>query len=209
MDFLGYIDKLLRKSHIVFGLTLLPTLLVKPIDNIKNSNINFEKINLAINNFNNIIVNIYDLDLYYILLFLIPFFIGTTFPDIDMKFKIFVKNKSDRFLYHRQITHSLLLNISLIYCSLYYLADRTEFYFIFTAFLLGIFTHLIADMLTGSIPIFLYGHYGKQFSRIGVTRIIPKNMHKIFTEKLPKVLNKYIIIIIIFNLIIFSIRFFI
>jgi len=198
---------MLKKSHRVFGLTLLPSLLINKINNINPNNQFEQHLNKVINSFNEIISSFHDMNMLYMSLFLILFFIGVTFPDIDMKCKFFYHNKAERYLYHRQLTHSLSLNLILLYYSLFYLPDYTYLYFGATAFLLGISTHLIADMLTGSIPIFLYGHYGIPFRRIGITIFFPKSMHKIFTEKLPKLLNKHVSIIILVNSIIFILIF--
>ena len=121
------------------------------------------------------IYNIHDM-IYYVFhkptilslcLFLIITLMGGLFPDIDFKFKYLMsdENKNKAYLYHRQITHSLLLWLGILGFSIY---ERNIYVFFFV---FGVMVHLIGDMLTGSIPIFLYGKYYNHFSRIGIDRI--------------------------------------
>jgi len=194
---------MLKKSHRVFGLTLLPALLIAPL----NIQTNIDFIQKPVTYWNQFQLDIGD-NLFISLGFLLLFFLGTTFPDIDMKFKVFFKDKSKRYLYHRQFTHSLFLNIGLLWATLYYLPNYTNYYILVTGFLLGITTHLLADMLTGSVPFLLYGHYGIPFMRIGITSFIPKSIHTIFTEEFPKMLNKNLYILVFLNLIPLNLRLF-
>ena len=95
---------------------------------------------------------------------------GATIPDWDLKLKYVYHDYSGKkqYLYHRQITHSLFIWILFGYLS-YNLNNIYLFYFV-----VGVYTHLIADMLTGSIPILFYGRYYDYFSRIGLDRFYPK-----------------------------------
>lgn len=96
------------------------------------------------------------------ILFLIAFYIGITLPDIDLLFKNMFGDPDGkkRYLYHRQITHSIVLWIALFYISI------TQHDFVWSIGLLGlslgVFTHLIGDMVTGSVPLFLHADYRKQ-----------------------------------------------
>lgn len=202
-----------KNSHRALAISLSPLLFI-PIPTITNSlfeKINiFQHINKTIQNYNsffeellNSIINIPNaligLDLFItlmlifkILIFSIGYFYGSTLPDLDRYFKYLYK-KSDwnkRYLYHRQTTHGLLFSMILFFVSVNYISDP----FIMAALLgitLGIITHQIGDMLTGSIPILFYAPYYIRFSRIGITVFLPKSLHSIFTEKLPNFFNKY------------------
>lgn len=124
------------------------------------------------------------------MLFFLFYFIGSTFPDIDLKFKVFYKDPSKRYLYHRQFTHSILLSIIMLYVSFVWLYSiNTTIASIFIGLTLGIITHQIGDMLTGSVPILFYGHYARRFSRFGITVFLPRSAHPVFTQKFPKWLN--------------------
>jgi len=184
---------MLKKSHIAFGFSLLPAIFIKPIENIStipyaNEKI-VEKINFMIDNFNAIIYG-YGSNILLSALFLFAFYIGTFISDEDMKLKRLVHDPSRRYLYHRQFTHSILFTLFFFLYSLYYIPIYTSSYPIFVGFFLGVLTHLLGDMLTGNIPWFLYGHYGKPFMRFGITSFLPKNTHSFITEKLPKILDK-------------------
>lgn len=104
---------------------------------------------------------------------------GGIFPDFDLKLRKFMpsdkKNKS--YLYHRQITHSLLLWAGVFTLSVY--LENVYLFF----FACGWFIHLLGDMLTGSVPILLWGKYYHFFSRIGIDKITiffndKKKIHK-------------------------------
>jgi len=94
------------------------------------------------------------------------YYLGIRFPDIDLLLKKFLNKKTAklRYLYHRQITHSFFLTI----IGLFYFSNNLYL----VIFFYGILTHLIADMLTGSVPLFLTGKYYKTLSlfslRIGI-----------------------------------------
>jgi len=109
-----------------------------------------------------------------------------------MKLKIFLPpaQRRETFRYHRQITHSILLWLGLLWYSLYFLPSITDFSMLLTYLSLGVITHLIGDMLTGSIPWLLYAPYYIRFSRIGITVFLPKVIHKIFTRTFPTWLNE-------------------
>lgn len=114
-------------------------------------------------------------------LLVITLFSASKIIDQDLKFAMFLpKNlRHKRYLYHRQITHSLMLWLILFIIGLFgfhsdlnslissvsYLNFNINYYILF--FAIGGLSHLFADMLTGSVPIFLWGHYGKGM-RIGI-----------------------------------------
>jgi uncharacterized integral membrane protein len=200
---------MLKKSHRSLAVSLTPLFLI-PIENI-NSPFLGEFINKLIINqhfFINYILNINNI-LFSLLSFIIYLY-ASTFPDYDRYLKIFYsnENKNKRYLYHRQITHSLLLFIIIFSYSLYNI-QNTEYYIFLYTFSLGILTHIIGDILTGSVPILFYSPYYIRFGRIGITTFLPHSLHKIFTEKFPKYLNKHykkiFFIIFIINLIIYNI----
>lgn len=107
----------------------------------------------------------------------ITMFSASKIIDQDMKFAYFLPKdmRHKRYLYHRQITHSLILWIGLLFYSLFGIPNNLmdiqtlslniNYYLFF--FAIGGLTHLFADMLTGSIPIFLWGKYSRGF-RIGL-----------------------------------------
>lgn len=101
---------------------------------------------------------------------IISVMIGAKLPDLDLKLKHLLPKdlQNKRYLYHRQFTHSLLLWLGIGYYS--YISNFVPLFYL----VLGVMTHLIADMLTGSIPIGIYGRYKKPFSRIGLNINITK-----------------------------------
>ena len=122
--------------------------------------------------------------LFFILLLLTLF--GSIFPDYDLKLKEFFNDPygKRRYLYHRQITHSLLLWILAFFYASY---TQNIYLFYFT---IGGISHLFGDMITGTIPIFLWGKYYKPLSRIGIG-VIYKNPN--FYSKLSSFLDKAMI----------------
>jgi membrane-bound metal-dependent hydrolase YbcI (DUF457 family) len=102
------------------------------------------------------------------------FFLGIKFPDIDLLLKNYMPSSISnlRYLYHRQFTHSILLVLFA------FLVFNNNIYSVI--FVYGILTHLIADMITGSVPLFFNGVYYKSFNpftlRIGI------DMFYIFTK---------------------------
>ena len=183
---------MLKKSHLSLTASLLPLAVINP-ELILNKN---EFIINALNSIN------YSISTGLFLLFV---YLGTIFPDYDRYFKFLLpKNiKNLRYLYHRQFTHSLLIPIILLYLALFKVNNIFE-YAILLGFSFGLISHLIGDMITGSVPILFYAKYYVRFSRIGITIFLPKVLHKYFTEKLPKYLNKNLWIFFI-NFIIVSI----
>jgi len=117
--------------------------------------------------------------------------IGGITPDIDLKFKyVFNDEKGKkRYLYHRQITHSLILWLGLFFYSAY---TKNPYMFYFS---LGGLSHLFGDMITGSVPVLLWGKYYNYFSRIGLDRIYG---NPVFYSKLANFLDKFMIIITAF-----------
>ena len=187
---------MLKKSHKALAISMLPLFMtnfppfhtnISYIDNLIDKY--YTEINTMLN-FHNITKSITMLSLFIAL-----FYIGSLIPDLDLKFKNFYKkeDKNKLYLYHRQFTHSILLFLILFISSLSYFPNIIGDLAIgLTAFSLGIFTHLLGDMLTGSIPILFYGHYYNRFSRIGITTFLPHFMHPLFTKEIPKWIERHI-----------------
>jgi len=212
---------MLKNSHISFGLALTPLLFIPlKYKNIVND-INFiDHIEKGYFKFLSFFSS-FNFSLFYFSLLIfsvILYVIGTTLPDVDIKLK-FLFSKEDRgkrFLYHRQYTHGFLVwlfilcyflyNLSFLKISLF--SNQVFIDILFISLSLGVLTHLIGDMLTGSVPWLFYGHYGKKISRIGITIFLPKTLHSFFTKELPDWLNKNLWIfgiLFLINLIIFFI----
>jgi membrane-bound metal-dependent hydrolase YbcI (DUF457 family) len=188
---------MLKRSHRAFALSLFPLTLIK-INNVQATN--FEIFNLIINKYNETISLVSTVSIWPVL-FLLAYWYGSTFPDIDHKFKYLYKKEDwhKRYLYHRQTTHSILfLSLMLILSLIYSERYIGHFGIIITAMSLGMFAHIIGDMMTGSVPWLLYAPYYRRFARIGITVFLPKAAHKVFTEKLPKYFDKnmYIFVLI-------------
>lgn len=111
------------------------------------------------------------------ILFTITMISASKIIDQDLKLAIFLPKdmRHKRYLYHRQITHSLILWLVILGIGLFGINTNLQeiinlnfninYYILF--FAIGGLSHLIADMLTGSIPIFLWGKYKRGF-RIGL-----------------------------------------
>ncbi len=181
---------MLKKSHRGLAVAIAPLLFIK-VNNVEASN--FEIINLIINNYNLMVTEISKIS-FFLPLYLIVYFYGSTFPDIDHNFKYFYKKEdwNKRYLYHRQTTHSILLLIIMFIYSLLYGYNVFGIYtYLITALSLGMFAHILGDMITGSVPWFFYAPYYRKFSRIGITIFLPKIIHPVFTDKFPKYINKH------------------
>jgi len=165
------------KGHISTSLVLfipLVELYNKTLEFLTNKSI------LEINSLSNLGIFNNNINVITILVFYIVYFIGERIPDLDLKLKIIFKNK-EQYHYHRQLTHSLLIDISIIVLGIY----LENIYVSLIG--LGILSHLIADMITGSIPLFLYGKYYNSFVRIGISKkVVGENLYSFFTKELPK-----------------------
>ncbi len=169
------------------------------IDIYINSYVNFYNLlpTFNLNTTDNVIYFFYNIIFISLLIFL-----GSSFPDTDTWWRKklgFWKeekntNLSDeeqyklRFqfaVYHRQITHSLLLHSLLLFYCFYYLGLNYKnydlllpltFVKILFYFELGVFTHLIADIFVGSggIPIFFNGHWKNKSARLSL-KLSPNN----------------------------------
>ncbi len=131
---------------------------------------------------------------YIVFISIVFYWVGSTVIDfIDFKIiKPFLskENRKYPYLYHRQWTHSFLLHVFLLAVIIYFIKITGSIWLYPLLFLsLGVWTHLITDMMTGTIPIFLFGHYAKTGSRIGINSIIPKSLHPFFSKKLPKIFD--------------------
>jgi hypothetical protein len=157
------------------------------------------------------VVNYLTVDLYIFIASFIAFWIGSTIID-TIDFKILKKlinvdnlpsydiekdrNRDGKivyepkhYLYHRQITHSVLLHLILFMGSFFFLGSNSYVIILFM-FSFGIWTHLIMDFFTGSIPLLFKAPYYKKFHRIGITTFLPKFMHKGFTKFLPAIMDR-------------------
>lgn len=107
-----------------------------------------------------------------ILLFLA--YLGGRIPDWDL---FFVPDGADwrtRVKIHRQTTHSIILIAGLTFLAYYNLSESR--YVEFALYLcIGLCSHLLADVVTGSIPVFLYGGYPRGI-RIGIRNDNLKNL---------------------------------
>lgn len=111
--------------------------------------------------------------------------------DLKIAFILPKDMRHKRYLYHRQITHSLILWVGLLYYSIYGIPANLQnlihneininYYLFF--FAIGGISHLIADMLTGSVPIFLWGKYNRGF-RIGLNIEVTKKIFVTLGDKL-------------------------
>lgn len=112
------------------------------------------------------------------------YFLGGLFPDMDMRFKVFFQN-APYWKYHRQITHSLFIFIPLSVWGFY------ENIYVF-AFCMGVFSHLIPDMITGNVPFLAIWNKSYQSGfpwRIGF-KIFGKDGNKTFVETFEKLSKK-------------------
>jgi len=191
-----------KKSHKLLAVSLLPLAFV-PIsvinsnkgDTVLISNI-FTTVNEYINGYNLLIDSLFSsyISIVYMAIFLLFYYIGSTLPDLDLKLKYLypVRDRHKRYLYHRQITHSILVSLSLLVYGIYLFNGGGTLgllSYIIVGLALGIITHQIGDMITGSIPILLYAPYYIRFARIGITVFLPRSIHPIFTEQFPIFLN--------------------
>lgn len=138
------------------------------------------------------------------LIFGLTAFISSTLPDKDFLLKVFYhKDKRNlTYLYHRQLTHSILLFLLILYFIPKNLSSEID-YAIFYGFIYGVGSHLIADMLTGTIPILFNGSYYSYFTRIGLITFLPKTCHDFFTKKLSIISDNNLwiyFVLLIFNI---------
>lgn len=134
-------------------------------------------------------VSIYEM----VALLLITMISASKIIDQDLKFAAFLPKdlRSKRYLYHRQITHSLFIWLGILYFGLFGFNSNLQsvidlkfninYYIMF--FAIGGLSHLLADMLTGSIPILLWGKYGRGF-RIGLNIEFTKKIFVYLGDKL-------------------------
>jgi len=128
----------------------------------------------------------------------LAYFIGSVAMDwIDFNIlKHLASNKEDHTTFHRQITHGFFPNLALLALSIYsieYFNNAWAYVGVF--FMIGVWTHLIMDMLTGSIPWFFYSDYRSNWGRVGINRIMPKILRPIFNEFLPTIADKKITVL--------------
>lgn len=93
-------------------------------------------------------------------------YLGGRAPDWDL---FLVPDNADwrtRIKIHRQTTHSLIL-ISGLSAFAYFNLENNYLFEYLAYFCVGLLSHLAADVVTGSIPVFLYGGYPRGM-RIGI-----------------------------------------
>ena len=92
---------------------------------------------------------------------------GGKAPDYDLLLVDKNANYIERSKIHRQTTHSIVLIIGLTYIA-YQAALKNYQMELAVYFCVGLVSHLIADVVTGTIPILFYGDPRKPFRRIGI-----------------------------------------
>lgn len=100
---------------------------------------------------------------YAFLLSIFAYYFGALLPDFDLVLKYFFDagTGKTRYLYHRQTTHSILLWAFLFWWGITnHSTSVLAFYLSWVS--LGVFTHLLADMITGSVPVGPYASYQKK-----------------------------------------------
>ncbi|ANE33850.1 metal-dependent hydrolase [Campylobacter hyointestinalis] len=130
----------------------------------------------------------------YVILYVVASVWGAMLPNYDLHFaRFYGDRKEERFRYHRQWTHSILLWTILTAIAVYtFYAGLNPLIWVFLIGLcVGGWSHLFGDMITGSVPWGFYGKYYDRFSRFGITIFLPRSIHPIFTDKFPKRLEKH------------------
>lgn len=183
-------------GHKGSAVAMFPIMTLIPVT--QNIQTEYELVNHVLNELRNVLDTFFSLGETngYIMLFsLIFFWIGATIID-TIDFKLIRPMMSEHkqkyhYFYHRQWTHGLLLNLVITLGIFYLLIFSYNPYFFLLLFLsLGVWTHLLTDMISGSIPIVIFGNYKSKGARIGITKILPKKYHQIFTRKLPKYFDR-------------------
>jgi len=121
--------------------------------------------------------------LYYIFAFFF-FSAGSHFPDLDLNLKHFYGNKP-QFFYHRTfLTHSLLTHLGLLFISIStpFPEINKEYYAILFYFEIGVLTHLLGDIITGSIPLLGQKYVKNEFkiSRFLIMPALNNIIYKLF-----------------------------
>lgn len=117
---------------------------------------------LEIEGFENVINNIYTTDTYLaMVVFTLLFMFGSILPDYDYKFKHLYSKETPYWVYHRQITHSLVGFLGLGFY-LYLNINNSDFFILGFALVGGVLTHLLADMITGTVPLWTHGNYNSK-----------------------------------------------
>lgn len=100
--------------------------------------------------------------------------LGGKAPDWDLYFVDKDASWQDRCKVHRQITHSTVLTL-ILFVITFLMSKTNPWWEVATYFTIGLLSHLVADILTGTVPIGLYGDYRNMSSRIGVRNQSIKN----------------------------------
>lgn len=114
-------------------------------------------------------------------------FLGSLIPDLDFKLFGWLPQFDPKryWEYHRQITHSFILWASLLVFGYF----NNIFVFWFS---IGVFTHLIADIITGNIPFLSFWNkgYNDNFpKRIGF-KLFGSNANKILIDMIENFSKK-------------------
>ena len=100
--------------------------------------------------------------------------LGGKAPDWDLYFVDKEASWQDRCKVHRQITHSTILILAL-FAFTFFMSRTSPWWEIATYFSVGLLSHLVADIVTGTVPIGIYGDYRSSGSRIGIKNQSIKN----------------------------------
>jgi len=141
----------------------------------------------------------YEIIMAYAMIFFV-FTSGAHFPDLDLNLKHIYPSGTPNYLYHRTLlTHSFIIHLLILISVL--ILPRQEgspqewekIYVLIYYFELGVFTHLIGDIVTGSIP-FLGSKYVSSSIKISSFRIMGSLnwvLYKIFIA-FPKLVRYFI-----------------
>lgn len=101
--------------------------------------------------------------------------LGGKAPDWDL---LLVEKDADwqkRCQIHRQVTHSFLLIVS-FFIFAFLMAKNGPWWEVLAYFAVGLMSHLVADLVTGTVPIGLYADNRKTYARIGIRNDIVKKL---------------------------------
>lgn len=102
--------------------------------------------------------------------------IGGKLPDYDLLLGKETDTWRERVKYHRQFTHSILLWI-LLSIGAYSASFSISPLFVFAFFIcIGGISHLVGDILTGTVPIFFWANVRKKQFRLGIYNQNLKNV---------------------------------
>lgn len=146
----------------------------------------------------------YPNSLTHIVLILSLAILGGKFPDLDMKLIPRGTPKEIAMGIHRQTMHSLIILVISIFYVYNFLVPNDYRYEYIMYFLTGVASHLLGDILTGTIPLLVWGSYRRGGKlRIGIKNNIIKGMF----VKLGKKIAPFLIIFGIYELISYNLQY--